>query len=253
MKVTFLGTGTSQGVPVIACDCKVCLSKDSRDKRLRTSVLIEVDNKCIVIDTGPDFRQQMLRAAVKKLDAVVFTHSHKDHTAGLDDVRGFNFKQKKPIDVYATTDVQQALKREFAYVFAEHKYPGIPKINLNTINNQPFFIEGIELIPIEVWHYKLPVMAFRIKDFTYITDANYISETEKQKVKGSKVIVLNALRREKHVSHYTLDEAVELVNDLNPQKGYLVHISHQMGLHTEVNKIIPKHIQLAYDGLKIEL
>jgi phosphoribosyl 1,2-cyclic phosphate phosphodiesterase len=208
LTVTFLGTGTSQGVPVIACDCEVCLSTDRHDKRLRTSVMIENDGKVIVIDSGPDFRYQMLREKVQRLDAIVFTHEHKDHIAGMDDIRAFNYKQKGPIDVYATTRVQEALKREFSYIFAEFQYPGIPQLTMHTIDKEPFSIGNLEFIPIEVLHYKLPVLGFRLKDFTYITDAKTVSEEEIEKIKGTKILVINALQRQEHISHFTFDEAI---------------------------------------------
>jgi phosphoribosyl 1,2-cyclic phosphate phosphodiesterase len=253
VQITFLGTGTSQGIPIIACPCNVCQSTDSKDKRLRTSVLIEINGKTFVIDTGPDFRQQMLRANVKNMDAVIFTHEHKDHTAGFDDIRAFNFVNKKKMEVYASANVQDAIKREFAYIFSDFKYPGIPEINLHLLENKTFSIEGIEIIPIEVMHYKLPVFGFRIGDFSYITDANYISDLEKEKIKNSKILVLNALRREPHISHFTLDQAIELVNELKPEKAYFTHISHQLGLHTDVEKELPENIELAFDGLKINI
>lgn len=251
MKVTFLGTGTSQGVPLIACPCNVCQSIDPHNKRLRTSILIEDKGKVIVIDTGPDFRAQMLREKVKQLDAVVFTHEHKDHTAGFDDIRAFNFIEKKKIDVYASARVQEAIKREYAYIFSDFKYPGIPEINLFLLRNEPTIVHGIELLPVEVLHYKLPVFGYRIGDFTYITDANYISEEEKEKIKGSKVLVLNALRREPHVSHFTFDEALKVIEEIKPERAYLTHISHQLGLHSEVSKELPDGVELAYDGLRI--
>lgn len=251
MQITFLGTGTSQGVPVIACPCSVCQSTNTKDKRLRSSVIIEDNGRVYVIDTGPDFRFQMLRAGTKRLDAVVFTHEHKDHIAGFDDIRAFNYILKKKIDVYATLPTQGALKREFPYIFNGTNYPGIPQINLFTIDNNPFDINTTRFIPIEVKHLNLPVLGFRIGGFTYITDANYISEESKEKIKGSKVLVLNALRREKHVSHFTFDQAVEMANELKAEKTYFTHISHQLGLHTEVEKELPSHISLAYDGLKI--
>lgn len=253
MQITFLGTGTSQGVPVIACTCVVCQSADPRDKRLRTSILIEEKGRTFIIDTGPDFRQQMLRENVKSLDAVIFTHEHKDHTAGFDDVRAFNFINKRKMDVYASHRVQQAIHREFAYIFSDFKYPGIPEINLHLLENKPFAIEGVGFMPVEVLHYKLPVFGFRVGDFTYITDANFISEEEKEKIKGSKVIVLNALRREAHISHYTLEQAIALMQELKPEKAYLTHASHQLGLHADVQKELPSGIELAYDGLKIQL
>ena len=253
MQITFLGTGTSQGVPLIACPCKVCQSSDSKDKRLRTSILIEVNDKTFIIDTGPDFRQQMLRENIKTLDAVVFTHEHKDHTAGFDDIRAFNFIHKKKMDVYASSRVQEAIKREFAYIFSDFKYPGIPEINLHLLENKLTNVEGVNFLPIEVMHYKLPVFGFRINDFTYITDANYISDKEKEKIKGSKVLVLNALRRETHLSHFTFNEAIELVKEIKPEKAYFTHISHQLGLHKNVQNELPYNIELAYDGLKIDV
>lgn len=253
MKVTFLGTGTSQGVPVIACRCEVCLSLDYRDKRLRTSVLIEQHNTSIVIDTGPDFRQQMLRERVCKLDAVVFTHSHKDHTAGLDDVRAFNHLQERDMPVYGDKNVLAALQKEFSYVFSEHKYPGIPSLELHEIKNAPFVIGDATLIPIKVMHYKLPVYGYRIGDFTYITDANYISDEEKAKIKGSKVIVLNALHKEAHISHFNLEQAIALLTELQPEKAYLIHLGHRMGLHNQVSKELPEFIEIAYDGLQLTL
>ncbi|MCX6181002.1 MAG: MBL fold metallo-hydrolase [Bacteroidetes bacterium] len=253
MKITFLGSGTSQGMPVIACECEVCASTDAKDNRLRVSIMIETEGKVFVIDAGPDFRQQMLREKVKKLNAIVFTHEHKDHIAGLDDVRAFNYITKKPAEIYASDLVQVALKREFHYVFSGIDYPGIPQLNLHTINNSPFEIEGVKFIPISVLHYKLPVYGFRIGDFTYITDANYISEEELEKVKGSKILVLNALRKEKHISHFTLDEAVDLIKKVKPEKAYLTHISHMMGKHADVSKELPDGIELAYDGLNFEV
>lgn len=253
MKVTFLGTGTSQGVPIICCECAVCRSKNPKDNRLRTSILIESDLAKVIVDTGPDFRQQMLRLDLKSLDAVVFTHEHKDHIAGLDEVKAFNFFNKMRMPVYATERVQEALKREFAYIFAEDKYPGIPEIDVLTVTDEIIKIKDIELLPIDVIHYRLPVKAYRIKDFTYITDANYISEEEKEKIKGSKIIVINALRREEHVSHYTFQQAIDLMTELKPEKAYFTHISHQLGLHEEVSKELPPFIELAYDGLQIEI
>ncbi|MBS1765423.1 MAG: MBL fold metallo-hydrolase [Bacteroidetes bacterium] len=253
MKITFLGTGTSQGVPVIACTCAVCLSTDERDKRLRTSIHIEHKGSSFVIDSGPDFRQQMLRAKVKDLTALLFTHEHKDHVAGMDDIRAFNYVLNKKIDIYCTLRVQEALVREFPYVFHDFKYPGVPEINLHTVEDQPFMIEGLQFTPIEVIHYKLPVTAYRIHDFTYITDANFISDKEKEKIKGSEVIVINALRREEHVSHFNLKEALEVIKELKPAKAYLTHISHQLGKHEDVQKELPDNVFLAYDGLEIEV
>lgn len=253
MRITFLGTGTSQGIPIIACPCYVCHSNDARDKRLRSSILIETNGKTFVIDTGPDFRQQMLREDVKDLDAVLFTHEHKDHTAGFDDIRAFNFINQKKMEVYASARVQEALRREFAYIFSDFKYPGIPEINLHLLENKLTTIEGVDFLPIEVMHHKLPVFGFRVGDFTYITDANYISETEKEKIKGSKILVLNALRREDHISHFTIQQAIDLANELKPEMTYFTHISHQLGLHTQVEQELAPNMRIAYDGLRIEL
>lgn len=253
MKITFLGTGTSQGVPVIACQCTACQSLDFRDKRLRTSVHIENEGRSFVIDTGPDFRQQMLREGIKKLDAIIFTHEHKDHTAGLDDVRAFNFRQKKDMPIYGRENVIHQLKQEFSYAFAERKYPGVPQLEVHTLDGGPFSVEGVDFTPIEVMHLKLPVFGFRVQDFTYITDANYISEEEKNKIKGSKVLVLNALQHEPHVSHFNLEEAIALAQEIDAQETYFTHISHRMGRHKDIEEKLPEKISLAYDGLVLEL
>jgi phosphoribosyl 1,2-cyclic phosphate phosphodiesterase len=251
--ITFLGTGTSQGVPVIACDCEVCTSADPHDNRLRSSIMIETADKTVVIDSGPDFRYQMLREKVKKLDAIVFTHEHKDHVAGMDDIRAFNYRQNAPIDVYATERVQTALKREFAYIFANFKYPGIPQINMHTIDLHPFDIGSLHLIPVEVMHYKLPVLGFRINDFTYITDAKTVSESEIQKIKGTKTLVINALQTQSHISHFTLDEAIAFAQQIGAEKTYLTHISHRLGLHKAMSADLPSGIEFAYDGLKLDI
>jgi phosphoribosyl 1,2-cyclic phosphate phosphodiesterase len=253
MKVTFLGTGTSQGVPVIACGCKVCASADKKDKRLRSSILISSPAGNIVVDTTPDFRYQMLREKVGHLEAVLITHSHKDHIAGMDDIRAFNYFQKSAINIYATEFSQGVIKREFAYAFSDFKYPGVPEINLKTIAAGDFEVNGLAITPIQVMHHKMPVLGFRIHDFTYITDANYIAPEEKQKIRGSKVLVLNALRREKHISHFTLDEAIALGRELEVPRLYLTHISHQLGLHEEVSEGLPPGTALAYDGLSFEI
>jgi phosphoribosyl 1,2-cyclic phosphate phosphodiesterase len=253
MQVKFLGTGTSQGVPVIACHCAVCTSKDPKDKRLRSSVFIEKEGKQFVIDTGPDFRQQMLREKVQHLNAVLFTHEHKDHVAGLDDVRAFNFKQKKKMDVFATERVQGALKKEFAYVFEEKKYPGIPQLALHTIDKTAFMVEGISILPIEVMHYQLPVLGFRIDNFTYITDAKEIVEEEFEKLKGTEVLVLNALRKTEHISHFNLREAIAVAERVQPKALYLTHISHLMGTHKETQRALPESVYLSYDGLNLSL
>ena len=253
MKFTFLGTGTSQGVPVIACKCVVCSSRDLKDKRLRTSLLVESDKTKFVIDSGPDFRQQMLREKVESLQAILFTHAHKDHTAGLDDIRAYNFVTQHAMDVYASEYVQESLKREFFYIFHGPEYPGLPQLNFKNIVDEPFSIGEIEIIPFEVLHHKLPVKGFRIQDFTYITDANFISDKSFEKIKGTKVLVLNALRTEKHISHFNLTEAIEVAKRVGANETYFTHISHQLGLHSSVEQMLPTGMHLAYDGLKIEL
>jgi phosphoribosyl 1,2-cyclic phosphate phosphodiesterase len=253
MRITFLGTGTSQGVPVIACTCAICRSSDSRDKRLRSSVMISSGEHNIVIDTGPDFRYQMLREEVKSLSGIVFTHEHKDHIAGLDEVRAFNFLNKWKAQVYCSEAVNKALRREFAYAFEESKYPGLPQIDIHIIDENPFELQGLQFTPIQLMHMYMPVFGYRIGDFTYITDANYISDTEIEKIKGSKVLVLNALRREKHPSHFNLEEAIVLAQKIGAGRTYFTHISHQLGLHAEVEKELPDGIAIAYDGLKVEV
>ena len=249
MKITFLGTGTSQGVPVIACDCSTCLSSDLKDKRLRTSVMLETDETMLVIDAGPDFRQQMLREHVSKLDAIILTHEHKDHIAGLDDVRAFNYKSQDAIDIFCEERVQKVIKKEYSYVFSEYQYPGIPKMRLNPIAEHGFSVGKMEIIPVRVFHYRLPVYGFRVGNFAYITDANYIPEESKEKLFGVKYLVVNALRKEKHISHFCLREALDLIREISPKKAFITHISHQMGLHREVSKELPPEIKLAYDGL----
>jgi len=253
IKVTFLGTGTSQGVPLIGCTCEVCTSNHAFDKRLRSSVLVESARTRVVIDTGPDFRQQMLRERIRRLDAVLFTHEHKDHIAGLDEVRAFNFINKVRMPVYATARVQTAIKREFAYIFADEKYPGIPEIDLYEIGNEVLQLGDLVIEPLNVMHHRLPVKAFKINSFAYVTDANFISDEEKQKLKGLNVLVLNALRRQEHISHFTLQQAIELIEELRPRKAYLTHLSHQMGLHHAVSKELPSNVELATDGLQLVL
>jgi phosphoribosyl 1,2-cyclic phosphate phosphodiesterase len=248
-KVTFLGTGTSQGVPMIACPCEVCASDDPRDTRLRCSVLLQIDGKNIVIDTGPDFRYQMLRADVTRLDAILFTHGHKDHTAGLDDVRAYNYVMQRPMDIYAEKRVQSVLHREFSYIFNEIKYPGVPELNIHTIDETPFTIDNLQVIPIRVMHLNLPILGFRTGSFAYITDANFIADKEKDKLRGLDCLVVNGLRKEPHISHFTLKEALSLIDALKPKRAYITHISHQLGLHRQVQNELPPNVFLAYDGL----
>ena len=253
MKVTFLGTGTSQGVPVINCNCPVCRSLDYRDKRLRTSLMVQNTSSTVLIDCGPDFRQQALIHPIRRLDAIVFTHEHKDHVGGLDDIRPFNYQQKSDIPVYASSRVIEHLKLEYPYIFTEEQYPGIPKIEIIELDGNPFNAGGIDFTPVQVYHHKLPVWGFRIKDFTYITDANFIEESEKPKIHNSEVLVINALQLDPHISHFNLEQAIAMVEELQPRMAYFTHISHRLGLHEEIEKILPSHIQLAYDGLTLNI
>ncbi|GAA4303145.1 MBL fold metallo-hydrolase [Compostibacter hankyongensis] len=253
MKITFLGTGTSQGVPMIACNCRVCTSADPRDKRLRSSILLSAGEQHIVVDTTPDFRYQMLRAQVKHLEAILITHAHKDHIAGMDDVRAFNYFQQRPMDIYASAASQEAIRREFYYAFAAEKYQGVPEIRLHTIDEETFQVDGLEILPVPVKHHKMPVLGFRIGDFTYITDANYIGAEEKEKIRGSRILVLNALRQEPHISHFALSEAIALSDELGVPETYFTHISHQMGRHAEIDETLPPGKHLAYDGLELKV
>ena len=253
LNINFLGTGTSSGVPMIGCHCEVCCSQDSKDNRLRSSILVSSSNTSFVIDTTPDFRYQMLRSKTERLDAIVYTHPHKDHIAGLDDIRAFNHFSQKPIDIYAGANTEEAIRRDFYYAFAETRYPGVPDLNIIGIDHDSFMVGDIKVQPIQVMHHKMAVLGFRMGDFTYITDANYIEPQEQEKIKGSKVLVLNALRKEKHLSHFTLAEAIELASALEIPEVYLTHISHQLGTHTAVSHELPANISLAYDGLQISL
>lgn len=253
MEITFLGTGTSQGIPIIGSDHPVCLSKNTKDKRLRVSILVEWDNYTYVVDCGPDFRQQMLANKVDKIDGILFTHEHNDHIIGLDDVRPFYFKQGD-ISVYAHKRVVTALKKRFGYIFeTENKYPGTPTLNIELINDSPFKIGNLEVVPVNVLHHKLQVFAFRFGDFAYVTDAKTVKEEELEKLKGVKVLTVNALRKEPHLSHFNLDEALAFIKKINPEKAYLTHISHLMGFHEEVEKELPENVFLAYDNLKITI
>ena len=251
MRLTFLGTGTSQGVPVIACHCRVCRSGDSRDRRLRTSALLEVEGRNILFDIGPDLRQQMLREDVGHLDAILITHAHRDHVGGLDDIRSFNYVQHSKMNVYLNAEARHAIERDYHYIFEPHQYPGLPEADLHTVE-APFTAAGVEVTPVKAMHKDLPVLGFRIGTLAYITDANYMAPEEMAKLKGVKVLVINALRREKHFSHYSLPEALEVIETVAPERAYLTHMSHEMGLHAEVSATLPPHVELAYDGLRVE-
>jgi phosphoribosyl 1,2-cyclic phosphate phosphodiesterase len=253
LHIQFLGTGTSSGIPMIGCQCEVCVSKDPKDNRLRSSIMVTSSTTSLVVDTTPDFRYQMLRTNTRHVDAIVFTHPHKDHIAGLDDIRAFNFFSRKPMELFANSLTEEALRRDFYYAFAERKYPGVPEINLNLITTDPFKVGDIPVQPIEVWHMKMPVLGFRFGKFTYITDANKLDNDAKEKVRGSEVMVLNALRKEPHISHFSLSEAISLVKELGVPKAYFTHISHQLGLHEEISRELPEGIELAYDGLSLNI
>lgn len=253
IKLTFLGTGTSIGVPVIACNCMVCKSPDPHDKRFRASAMVTVDNRNIVIDCGPDFRFQMLKQNVEDIDAIIFTHEHRDHIAGLDDIRAFNYILNKVIPIYGTRQVLDAIKTEFPYIFSESRYFGAPQLSMIPIEDDKFTIDNIQVLPINIMHNKLPIKGFRIGDLTYITDASFIEETEKLKIAGTKVLVLNALRNSKHVSHFSLNEALSVIEEVKPERAYLTHISHFLGLHREVQQKLPPNVFLAYDNLIIEV
>ena len=254
MKVTFLGTGTSQGIPIIGCKCPVCKSANARDKRLRTSALVSVGDKNILIDIGPDFREQMLRNDVSHLDAILVTHAHRDHVAGIDDIRPYNYYQQSPIDIYARSNAIEAIRRDYAYIFAQHIYPGLPEANLIEVSGSSVFsIGNTEVVPIEAMHKDMPILGYKMERFAYVTDANYIAPTELDKIKDMDVLVINALRQEKHFSHFSLAEALEVIDFLKPRKAYLTHMSHEMGFYDRVSRSLPENVFLAYDGLTVEI
>ncbi len=252
MRLVFLGTGTSQGVPLIACHCEVCSSADHKDSRLRTSALLQVGEKNILFDIGPDFRQQMLREKVEHLDAILITHAHRDHVAGLDEIRAFNYIQNRKMEVYLDPIAERTLRNDYHYIFEPHQYPGLPEANLHIVD-APFVAAGVDIIPIHVMHKDLPVLGFRIGDLGYITDANHIEDEELLKLKDVKILVINALRKEKHFSHFSLPEALEVATKIGPERTYLTHISHDMGMHEKVQEELPDGVYLAYDGLTIDI
>lgn len=254
LKITILGSGTSQGVPLIACGCVVCTSSDSKDKRLRSAILVEKNGETYCVDTGPDFRQQMLTEKVKSLRGILYTHEHKDHLAGMDDIRAFNYFEQRPMQIYCSKEVETALKREYYYVFTGTKHVGIPSVELNIVGDNHFTLEGdIHVTPIKVMHYKMPVLGFRFDDFTYITDAKIISEEEIEKVKGTKVLIINALRVQEHRSHFNLEEALDFIAKVQPEQAYLTHISHLFGKHDEILEMLPDNVSVCYDGMTIEM
>ena len=250
-KVTFLGTGTSQGLPMIGCSCPVCRSADPRDSRLRSSILVEYAGKKILVDAGPDFRQQMLRAGSPHLDAILLTHGHVDHTGGLDDVRALNYLEKRSFPIYCEKQVEESLRKQFYYAFSDYKYPGIPEYDIRTITSLPFDVDGVEIVPIRAMHYKLPVLGFRFGDFAYVTDANYIPEAEFEKLRGLKYFVINTVKMTPHISHYSLPEAVEVCRRVGAEKSFLTHLSHLLPCHAELNALLPPEISPAYDGLEL--
>ncbi len=251
IEVTFLGTGTSTGVPVVACDCEVCTSEDARDKRLRTSAMVRYKGKIFIIDCGPDFRIQMLDNKVEDIDAILFTHSHRDHIAGLDDVRGFNYILNKRIAMFGQQNVLDFIKTSFPYIFTTKRYFGTPQVDLNTLDGEPVVIEGAKIIPIKVHHHKEIIFGYRFEDFTYITDASHIDEEEMEKIQGTKVLVINALRKSPHISHFSLQQAIEIAERIKPERTYFVHMSHFIGKHADIEANLPEGMHLAYDGLKI--
>lgn len=251
-KLIFLGTGTSQGVPMIGCRCEVCSSDDRRDQRLRSSVLISCQGVDILIDTTPDFRYQMLREGIDRIDGVLYTHDHKDHTGGMDDLRAFNYTMQQPIDIYSEERVERILRKDFDYAFAEIRYPGVPHINLHRITTEPFTVKGLEIIPIRGMHYRLPVLGFRISQVCYLTDLNSIEDSEIEKFRGVDVLVINALRHQEHISHFSLNQALDVIAKAQPKRAFLTHISHQLGLYTTTNPTLPDGVEMAYDRLIVE-
>ena len=253
MNLTFLGTGTSQGVPVIACKCAVCTSADPRDCHLRTSALVTTDNdENILIDIGPDFREQMLRHNVSHLEGILITHAHRDHVGGIDDIRSFNYVQNRKMDIYCNQEARTAIERDYHYIFVPHEFPGLPEAEMHELDgNHPFCVGQTEVIPIKAMHKNLPILGFRIGSLAYLTDANYIAPEEMDKLNDLEILVINALRKEKHFSHYSLPEALEVIKTVAPREAYLTHVSHEMGLYAEVNATLPPHVQIAYDGLTV--
>lgn len=252
--LTFLGTGTSQGVPIIGCQCPVCFSDDPRDKRLRSSVMVEQGGVRIVIDTGPDFRQQMLREDIRWIDGVLYTHEHMDHVGGMDDVRAFNYVMGKPVDIWCEPRVEKLLRKNFDYAFAEEKYPGVPEVIIHTITDpeKSFFVKTMKVLPVRGLHYRLPVLGYKIGNLCYLTDINHIDSFQIEKIRGIDTLIINALRKAEHISHFSLEQALETIRRVKPRVAYLTHISHQMGFTRELEQELPESVYPAYDGLRIE-
>lgn len=251
-RLTFLGTGTSQGVPMIGCGCEVCKSQDPRDKRLRASVLVEHEGLRVLVDAGPDFRYQMLRAGVSSLDAILLTHNHKDHTGGLDDIRAFNYHEKRATQIYCEKYVEESLRKEYSYAFEEIKYPGAPEWDVHIIDENPFTIKGVEITPIRGRHFKLPVLGYRFGNIAYCTDMNHIPEEEYSKLQRLDHFIINCVRRGRHISHYSLEQAIEVAEKVGAKHSWLTHLSHQLPCHEELTKELPEGILPAFDGLVIE-
>ncbi len=254
MDIEFLGTGTSLGVPLIGCHCKVCKSSNAKDHRLRSSLLIKTESQNFVIDSGPDFRQQMLRTGIERIDGILLTHAHYDHVGGLEDIRAFNFLQQKPLDIYAQDIVVNDIHKKYDYAFVPNPYPGVPQMSLHVIDSEsPFQIGDTEIVAVQAMHAKLMVYGYRIGNFAYVTDANYIPKKEIEKLRNLDVLVINALRKSKHLSHFNVKQALEVVTEVQPKRTYFTHISHDMGLHSEVEKGLPANVYLAYDGLEVRI
>lgn len=254
IKATILGSGTSQGVPIIGCDCEACTSTDMHDKRLRSSVMVSCSDTNIVIDSGPDFRYQMLREGVRSLDAILFTHGHKDHTGGLDDVRAFNYINGKSIDIYANAATMATIRKDYDYAFADNPYPGVPELTPHLVDGDDAFSVGnLTVIPVKGLHYRMEVLGYRIGGLAYLTDMNFISPDQMDKLHGVDTLIINALRRRKHLSHFSLGEALDVVRKISPRRAFLTHISHQMGLFRDLEAELPQGVHSAYDRMTIEI
>ena len=252
IKIRLLGTGTSQGVPEVGCRCVACRSLDNRDKRLRTSAFVEVGDYAILIDSGPDLRQQLLANQITKVDAILLTHEHKDHLGGLDDIRPLNFSARKQMDIYGLGRVLDVVKKDYDYAFKSDPYPGVPEMRLHKVLDEPFMIGNIEIIPIKVKHLSLPILGYRIGNMAYITDASFIPDKELAKLTGLKILIINALRKREHYSHFNLAQALAIIEKLKPEQAYITHISHEMGCYADVNPTLPADVALGFDGMCVQ-